>query len=100
MDLLALVLILLSALLWGATDALIKLASPPQLLREPRHDDTSSLRRLGLDFLALVQSPAYLACQALNQCGSLLYYYTLSFAPLSVVAPAVNTGKLVINLLG
>ena len=38
--------------------------------------------------------------QGLNQVGSVLYYYTLSLAPLSVVSPAVNTGKVIVNILG
>ena len=38
--------------------------------------------------------------KALNQCGSLLYYFSLSTAPLSVVSPAVNTAKIVFNLIG
>jgi uncharacterized membrane protein len=33
------------------------------------------------------------------QLGSLLYYYCLSIAPLSVVSPTVNTGKIVVNAL-
>jgi uncharacterized membrane protein len=31
--------------------------------------------------------------------GSLLYYYCLSVAPLSIVSPAVNTGKIIVNAL-
>lgn len=38
--------------------------------------------------------------QALNQLGSVLYYYTLSIAPISIVSPAVNTTKIVFNLIG
>ena len=42
----------------------------------------------------------YLACQGFNQLGSLVYYYTLTLAPLSLVVPAVNTGKILFNILG
>ena len=38
-------------------------------------------------------------CLILNQFGSVLYYYSLSFAPLSLVNPVVNTGKVFVNIL-
>jgi len=40
-----------------------------------------------------------LLCLVTNQVGSLVYYYTLATAPLSVVNPAVNTGKVLVNVL-
>ena len=36
-------------------------------------------------FLALLTTPAYLACLLINQAGSILYYYCLATAPLSLV---------------
>merc|ERR1740128_681572 len=91
MDVLSLALMLLAAVLWGATDSLIKLFAPPQL------KSRSAGGNVLPDFLALVQCPGYLACQGLNQIGSVLYYYTLAL--LSVVSPAVNTGKVIVNIL-
>ena len=74
-DLSTSLLIILTAVLWGATDAAIKHLSPPA-------SDSRSL----LSYAAsLISSPAYLACQLVNQAGSLLYYYALATAPLSLV---------------
>ena len=74
-DLLTSLLILATAVLWGATDAAIKHFSPPA-------SSSSSL----LSYAAsLITTPAYLACLLLNQAGSLLYYYALATAPLSLV---------------
>jgi len=89
-----LVLILVSGLLWGATDAIIKTLTPPQL----KHNK-GGLAGIAADFFALLCCPGYIVCQALNQLGSVLYYYTLSIAPISIVSPAVNTTKIVFNLI-
>ena len=83
------VLVLVTAVLWGSTDALMKHFSPPVQL------ENSSLSSY---FLSLVQSPAYLACLLCNQAGSVLYYYSLATAPLSLVSPVVNTGKVLVNV--
>ena len=83
------VLVLVTAVLWGSTDALMKHFSPPVQL------ENSSLSSY---FLSLVRSPAYLACLLCNQAGSVLYYYSLATAPLSLVSPVVNTGKVLVNV--
>ena len=83
------VLVLVTAVLWGSTDALMKHFSPPVQL------GNSSLSSY---FLSLVRSPAYLACLLCNQAGSVLYYYSLATAPLSLVSPVVNTGKVLVNV--
>ena len=65
--------IIITAVLWGATDAAIKQVSPP-------------ISNSILSYAAsLVCTPAYLSCLLLNQVGSLLYYYALTTAPLSLV---------------
>ena len=74
-DLLTAGLIVSAAVLWGATDAAIKHFSPP----------ASGSRSLLSYSASLVSTPAYLACLLLNQAGSILYYYALATAPLSVV---------------
>ena len=83
------VLVLVTALLWGSTDALMKYLSPPV-----QHGNSS----LSSYFLSLVRSPAYLGCLLCNQAGSVLYYYSLATAPLSLVSPLVNTGKILVNI--
>ena len=82
------VVILVTAVVWGTTDACMKYLSPPV-------QDSSSL---GSYFLSLLTSPAYLLCLGCNQAGSLLYYYSLATAPLSLVSPVVNTGKVLVNV--
>ena len=74
-DLLSAGLIVSAAVLWGATDAALKHVSPP----------ASSSGSLLSYSASLASTPAYLACLLLNQAGSLLYYYALATAPLSVV---------------
>lgn len=73
MDAFGLILIVTAAILWGATDALIKLFTPPKFNHESRVKNSvspgliSSLKtnvsRLLEDFLVLVQSPEYILCQ-------------------------------------
>ena len=82
-------LVLVTAVVWGSTDALMKYFSPP--VRQ-------SNSGLAWYFLSLVTSPAYLGCLVCNQAGSLLYYYSLATAPLSLVSPVVNTGKVLVNV--
>ena len=71
------VLIISVAILWGATDACIKYFSPPS--------QSTASQSLVSYFLSLIRTPAYLLCLVLNQVGSVLYYYCLATAPLSVV---------------
>ena len=81
-------LIVVTAVLWGATDATVKQLSPP----------AAAQPGLVSYFLSLVSTPAYLLCLLLNQLGSVLYYYCLATAPLSLVSPIVNTGKILVNV--
>jgi len=83
-------LIILSAVLWGSTDACMKYFSPPT------KSNTSGLFSY---FLSLLSTPSYLLCLLTNQLGSLVYYYSLATAPLSLVNPVVNTGKVLVNVL-
>jgi len=86
----SIILITLSAVLWGSTDACMKYCCPTQ---------TKDSKTLLSQFLSLLCTPSYLLCLILNQFGSVLYYYSLSFAPLSLVNPVVNTGKVFVNIL-
>lgn len=81
-------LIVATAVLWGATDAAVKRLSPP----------AAAQPGLVSYFLSLVTTPSYLLCLLLNQLGSALYYYSLATAPLSLVSPIVNTGKILVNV--
>jgi len=83
-------LIVATAVLWGATDAGMKYFSPPS---------NSKNANLLSYFKSLLTTPAYLVCLLLNQAGSVLYYYCLATAPLSIVSPVVNTGKVLVNVV-
>jgi len=93
MDWFAYVLMLSSAILWGATDALMKYFSPKD--QEKTSDHSGIIK----DFIKLLGCPAYLLCLLINQVGSVLYYWSLAVAPLSLAVPAVNTGKFLVNAL-
>ena len=68
-------LIIVTSAIWGVTDAALKYFSPP---------DTTAAG-LWPYAVSLIYTPAYLTCLVLNQLGSVLYYYCLSVAPLSIV---------------
>jgi len=89
-NLLSGILIVATAVLWGATDAGMKYFSPPS---------NSKNANLLSYFKSLLTTPAYLVCLLLNQAGSVLYYYCLATAPLSIVSPVVNTGKVLVNVV-
>ena len=84
-ELLPLLSLVLSAVLWGVTDALMKQTAPP------------SSSSVTATLLSLISSPAYVALLLVNQLGSLLYYFSLSLGRLSVISPVVNTGKFIVT---
>ena len=88
MELLPLLCLVSSAVLWGVTDALMKQTAPPS---------SSSSSSVTSTLLSLISSPAYLSLLLVNQLGSLLYYFSLSLAPLSIISPVVNTGKFIVT---
>ena len=71
-ELLPLLSLVLSAVLWGVTDALMKQTAPP------------SSSSVTATLLSLISSPAYVALLLVNQLGSLLYYFSLSLCSLNV----------------
>ena len=85
-ELLLLLCLVLSAVLWGVSDALMKQSAPPP---------TSS--SIISTFFSLISSPAYLSLMLVNQLGSVLYYFSLSLGRLSVISPVVNTGKFIVT---
>ena len=87
MELLPLLCLVSSAVIWGVTDALMKQTAPP----------SSSSSSVTSTLLSLISSPAYLSLLLVNQLGSLLYYFSLSLARLSIISPVVNTGKFIVT---
>ncbi len=68
MDVWAYLLLCAAALLWGASDALMKRFSPRELKQsESTAGDGGFFYRLARDFQSLLLSPAYLACLVANQ---------------------------------
>lgn len=84
-ELLPLLSLVLSAVLWGVTDALMKQTAPP------------SSSSVTTTLSSLISSPAYITLLLVNQLGSLLYYVSLSLGRLSVISPVVNTGKFIVT---
>ena len=76
MDSVGIIFIATAAILWGATDALIKLCTPPKFNKEDRIPKVKANSRLVArikliivklfaDFLVLIKSPGYIICQVL-----------------------------------
>ena len=85
-ELLPLLSLVLSAVLWGVTDALMKQTAPP------------SSSSVTATLFSLICSPTYITLLLVNQLGSLLYYVSLSLGRLSVISPVVNTGKFIVTV--
>jgi drug/metabolite transporter (DMT)-like permease len=83
----SLLCLLAAAVLWGATDSLMKQLAAP-----------ASGSSLSATLGSILACPAYLACLAANQLGSLLYYCSLSALPLSLAAPVANTAKVLVSV--
>ncbi len=67
MDVWAYLLLCAAAVLWGASDALMKRFSPRELKQSESGSGGGFFRRLARDFRSLLLSPAYLACLVANQ---------------------------------
>ncbi|XP_062252817.1 transmembrane protein 234 [Platichthys flesus] len=87
--------LLLVSVLWGCTNPFLKRGSAGI-------EDVSGSNRMSqllaeVKFLFL--NTKYLVPFLLNQCGSLVYYYTLSTAELSFVVPVANSLTFLCTLL-
>ncbi len=68
MDVWAYLLLCAAAVLWGASDALMKRFSPRELKQcESTAGGSGFFRQLARDFRSLLLSPAYLTCLVANQ---------------------------------
>ncbi|XP_060938883.1 transmembrane protein 234 [Limanda limanda] len=87
--------LLLVSVLWGCTNPFLKRGS------EGIEDVTRSGRmsQLLAEVKFLFLNTKYLVPFLLNQCGSLVYYYTLSTAELSFVVPVANSLTFLCTLL-
>ena len=82
------VLVVVGAL-WGVTNPLLKKASGHANFDPSRY--SSLLLRLKANFIHLVSNWRSVGPFLLNQCGSLLFYLTLSSADLSLAVPIANS---------
>jgi len=98
------------ALLWGVTNPLLKRGSSGIASRDqgkPIQSPTSNpfvkvcrfLAGLAADFFFLLSRPLYLTSFAVNMCGSVLFYYTLSTSDLSIVVPLANSLTFIITTI-
>jgi len=74
-------------LLWGATNPFIKIGS--RGIQNVKAD--TKLKKILLEIKFLISTPSYLIPFLLNQCGSLLYIFTLQEANLSIAVPVANS---------
>nr|KAF6383940.1 transmembrane protein 234 [Pipistrellus kuhlii] len=89
---LALVLV---AALWGGTQPLLKRASS----RLQHVQERTWLRQLLQEMKTLFLNIEYLIPFFLNQCGSLLYYFTLASTDLTLAVPISNSLSIVFTLI-
>ncbi|ESN99949.1 hypothetical protein HELRODRAFT_83734, partial [Helobdella robusta] len=83
--------LLVTAFLWGATNPLLKKSSKG--FEEINKETFLSQRLAEIKFL--LSNLKYLGFLILNQCGSLVFYLTLSSADLSLAIPITNFLSLV-----
>ncbi|CAN0196183.1 unnamed protein product [Lampetra fluviatilis] len=83
------------ALLWGGTNPLLKRGAKGVETVRGR----GRLRQLFAELCFLVSNPRYMVPFVLNQSGSLLYYFTLGSADLSVAVPLTNSLTFVFTLI-
>ncbi|XP_014404999.1 PREDICTED: transmembrane protein 234 isoform X2 [Myotis brandtii] len=89
---LALVLV---AALWGGTQPLLKRASS----RLQHVHERTWLRQLLQEMKTLFLNIEYLVPFFLNQCGSLLYYFTLASTDLTLAVPISNSLSIIFTLI-
>ncbi|XP_054576803.1 transmembrane protein 234 isoform X1 [Eptesicus fuscus] len=89
---LALVLV---AALWGGTQPLLKRASS----RLQHVHERTWVRQLLQEMKTLFLNIEYLMPFFLNQCGSLLYYFTLASTDLTLAVPISNSLSIVFTLI-
>lgn len=98
------------AFLWGLTNPLMKQGSeglnesnksksPSPSSKQKNQDNSGLLNKTYQDFKYLLFNYRYTVPFLVNQGGSLLYYWTLSTATLSVAVPLTNALTLVITVL-
>ncbi|XP_053291289.1 transmembrane protein 234 [Pleuronectes platessa] len=87
--------LLLVSVLWGCTNPFLKRGSAG--IEDVSRSNRMSQLLAEIKFLFL--NTKYLVPFLLNQCGSLVYYYTLSTAELSFVVPVANSLTFLCTLL-
>ncbi|CAB1446039.1 unnamed protein product [Pleuronectes platessa] len=87
--------LLLVSVLWGCTNPFLKRGSAG--IEDVSRSNRMSQLLAEVKFLFL--NTKYLVPFLLNQCGSLVYYYTLSTAELSFVVPVANSLTFLCTLL-
>jgi drug/metabolite transporter (DMT)-like permease len=92
--------IILVAALWGCTNPLLRKASTD--LTDPAEtnetSETISSIRSALSYISKFRHVAVWLPYALNQLGSVLFYYTLANTDLSLAVPACNALSLVFSI--
>jgi drug/metabolite transporter (DMT)-like permease len=85
----------LVAFFWGITNPLLKKGSQDMILiQEP-----SRIRQFMTEWNYMLTRPKYLFPFLLNQCGSALYYFTLSGSEITLASPISNSLTMLFTLL-
>ena len=80
--------LLMVGLIWGVTNVLMKRGSAG--INNLPKSKGGPLGGLFHDLIFLLSRPLYVASFLGNMCGSVVFYYTLSQADVSLVSPVVN----------
>jgi len=100
MDPWALLYIITVALIWGLTNPLMKKCSKGiETCASEGTSSSSWISSLFLELKFLFTNWQYCLAYLLNQCGSLLYYYTLGQVDLSIASPLTNTLTFIVTYL-
>ncbi|XP_064607194.1 transmembrane protein 234 homolog [Liolophura sinensis] len=83
------------AFLWGATNPLIKLGS--QGIEKIK--ENNAVKQFLCEFKFLLLNWKYVIPFLVNQCGSVVYYYTLASAEMSLTVPIANSLAFVFTTL-
>ncbi|XP_071050209.1 transmembrane protein 234 homolog isoform X3 [Onthophagus taurus] len=87
--------LILVALLWGATNPLIKRGSKDIV----KIKESSKIKQFILELKYLFTNIHYIVPMALNQLGSILYFFTLQNAEISMAVPVTNSLSFVVTAI-
>lgn len=101
-DIISFISLFIVALLWGCTNALMKKYSEGIEHLEQENTNQGQIGKLYSlisEVKFLIKNWQYLLTYSVNQLGSLLFYFTLSYCDLSIASPLTNTLTFVVTFV-